>query len=153
MYIYSYWYKGKIVCKWSVGTRFIHRSRHTKDSKMILHASLHNTKHYKMRNKDKWSNPGKGVVTSHTHRCSSYWKRSLWVALDYGRLTYLLAISFKIIQLLKSGNITMQHSVHFQWGVISVTVIVKHNRISDSNSQLNESVETLKLDCKTDCIL
>ena len=31
----------------------------------------------------KWSNPGKGVVPSPTLRCSSYWKGSLLVALDY----------------------------------------------------------------------
>ena len=33
----------------------------------------------------KWSNPGKGVAPSLTPRCSSYWKGSLRVALDYGR--------------------------------------------------------------------
>ena len=33
----------------------------------------------------KWSNPGKRVVLSPTPRCSSYWKRSLRVALNYGR--------------------------------------------------------------------
>ena len=33
----------------------------------------------------KWSNPGKGVAPSPTPRCSSYWKRSLLVTLDYGR--------------------------------------------------------------------
>ena len=30
------------------------------------------------------SNPGKGVAPFPTHRCSSYWKRSLLVTLDYG---------------------------------------------------------------------
>ena len=33
----------------------------------------------------KWSNPGKGVAPFPTPRCSSYWKGSLRVALDYGR--------------------------------------------------------------------
>ena len=37
-------------------------------------------------------NPRKGVVSSPTPRFSSYWKGSLRVALDYGRLTYLLYI-------------------------------------------------------------
>ena len=37
--------------------------------------------------KDKWSNPGKGIASSATHQCSSYWKRSLLVALDYGQPT------------------------------------------------------------------
>ena len=39
----------------------------------------------------KWSNPGKGVVPSPTPWCSSYWKGSLLVTLDYSRqLSYLL---------------------------------------------------------------
>ena len=33
----------------------------------------------------KYSNPGKGVVTSPTPRCGTYWKGSLLVALNYGR--------------------------------------------------------------------
>ena len=33
----------------------------------------------------KWSHPGKGVVPSPTPRCSSYWKGSLLVTLNYGR--------------------------------------------------------------------
>ena len=33
----------------------------------------------------KLSNPGKGVAPSLTLRCSSYWRGSLLVALDYGR--------------------------------------------------------------------
>ena len=37
----------------------------------------------------KWSNPGKIVAPSPTSQCSSYWKRSLWVALDYSRQLYL----------------------------------------------------------------
>ena len=37
----------------------------------------------------KWSNPGKGVVPSPTPRCSSYWKGSLLVTLDYSRQIFL----------------------------------------------------------------
>ena len=33
----------------------------------------------------KWSNPGRAVAPSLTSRCSSYWKGTLLVALDYGR--------------------------------------------------------------------
>ena len=44
----------------------------------------------------KWSNPGKGVVPSPTPQCSSYWKGSLWVVLDYGRQLYS-TILFKTI--------------------------------------------------------
>ena len=43
--------------------------------KMVLDTSLLNTQHYVSR--VKWTNPGKGVVPSHTPRCSSYRKGSL----------------------------------------------------------------------------
>ena len=43
----------------------------------------------------KWSNPGKGVAPALTPRCSSYWKGSLLVALDYGRQLYLLTLHGK----------------------------------------------------------
>ena len=36
----------------------------------------------------KWSNPGKGVTPSPTPWCSSYWKGSLRVTLDYGHQLY-----------------------------------------------------------------
>ena len=48
----------------------------------------------------KWSSPGKEVATSPTSQCSSYWKGSLLVALDYGRQLYLLftvLLSFTVI--------------------------------------------------------
>ena len=38
----------------------------------------------------KWSNTGKVVAPSNTPRCSSYWKRSLRVTLDYGQPTLLI---------------------------------------------------------------
>ena len=40
----------------------------------------------------KWSTPGKGVAPSLTPRCSSYWKGSLWIALDYSCQPYLLTL-------------------------------------------------------------
>ena len=45
--------------EWSVATGFSPRSIHTKDSKIILDASLLNKQYYKIRIKDKWSNQGK----------------------------------------------------------------------------------------------
>ena len=32
----------------------------------------------------KWNNPRKGIAPSSTPQCSSYWKGSLWVTLNYG---------------------------------------------------------------------
>ena len=43
-----------------------------KNSKIVLDASFLNTQHYKVRIKDKWSNPRKGVSPSATPRSSSY---------------------------------------------------------------------------------
>ena len=40
----------------------------------------------------KWNNPGNGVVLSPTPQCSSYWKGSLWVTLDWGHKFYMLYI-------------------------------------------------------------
>ena len=46
----------------------------------------------------KWSNPGKGVASSPTPRCSSYWKGSLLVTLDYGRqLSYSCCIPWSAL--------------------------------------------------------
>ena len=36
----------------------------------------------------KWSNPGKGIASSPTPPCSSYWKGSLLVTFDYNRQLY-----------------------------------------------------------------
>ena len=45
----------------------------------------------------KWSNPRKGVALSPTLRCSSYWKRSLRVVLDYGRQLYFFHLLLNIL--------------------------------------------------------
>ena len=44
--------------------------------------------HIRYVSRVKWSNPGKGVAPFLTSRCSSYWKGSLLVALDYGGHLY-----------------------------------------------------------------
>ena len=58
-----------------------------KTQKMVRVASLLNTQHYKVWIDGKWNNPGKGVGPSPSPQCSSYWKGSLWVAIDSSRLT------------------------------------------------------------------
>ena len=59
-----------------------------KTQKMVLDASLLNTKHYKIRIKCKVEQSREGVAPSPTPWCSSYRKGSLRVTLDYGRQLY-----------------------------------------------------------------
>ena len=61
-----------------------------KTQNMILDTSLLNTQPYKVWIKAKWSNPGKEVAPFPTPWCSSYWKGSFWVALNYGRPSLLI---------------------------------------------------------------
>ena len=56
----------KNVHQWPWRPGFNPRSSQTK---MVLDTALLNTQHCKVR--IKWSNPGKGVASSHTHRCRS----------------------------------------------------------------------------------
>ena len=59
---------------------------HTKDSKKLYLMPLCLTLSIiRVWFKDKWSNSGNGVAPW----CSSYWKGSFWVALNYGHPTYL----------------------------------------------------------------
>ena len=53
-----------------------------KTLKMVLDTSLLNTLHYKVHIKGEVEQSREGVALSHTPRCSSYWKGSLWVALN-----------------------------------------------------------------------
>ena len=65
-----------------------------KTFKMVLDTSWLNTQHYKVLSRVKWSNPGKGVAPFPTPRCSSDWKGSLRVTLDYGCQLYLLYFGY-----------------------------------------------------------
>ena len=61
----------------------------------------------------KWSNPGKGVAPSPTPWCSSYWKGSLLVTLDYGRQLFFFF-----------GN--MRHNSEALNGFVVVEQVTKH---------------------------
>ena len=65
-----------------------------KTSKMVLDTSLLNIRYV---SRVKWSNPGKGVAPSPIRWCSSYWKGSFLIALDYGRQLYLLILLCNIL--------------------------------------------------------
>ena len=62
-----------------------------KTLKMLLDTSLLNTQQYKVRIK------GKGVAPFPTIQCTSYWKDSILVALDYGRQLSLLYFGYRNI--------------------------------------------------------
>ena len=62
-----------------------------KTQKMVLDASFLNTLHYKVRIKDKWGNPRKGVAPSPPLQCSSYWKGAFGsLSTTVGQLIYNL---------------------------------------------------------------
>ena len=61
-----------------------------KTQKMVVDAFLLNTQHYKVLIKGKVEQSRKGVALSPTPWCSSYWKGSFQVTLDYGRLLYYI---------------------------------------------------------------
>ena len=66
------------------------RSSHTKDSKKgYLIPPYLTLSVIRYISRVKWFNPGKGVAPSPTPRCSSYWKESLRVGLNYSHQLYL----------------------------------------------------------------
>ena len=56
----------------------------------------------------KWSHPGKRVAPSPTCRCSSYWKRSLLVTLEYGCQLYLLITILQFKYTVKEFQVLLQ---------------------------------------------
>ena len=74
---------------------------------MVLEAALLNTQHYKVGIKGKVGNPRKGVAPSLT-QCSSYWKGSLRISLDYGHQLY-----FYLLHVRASIFIHTSHQVEF----------------------------------------
>ena len=83
----AHWPSGLSVCQWSMIPGSNPRWRHTKGFKNGTPClTLSNIRYI---SRVKWSNPGKGVVPNCIPWCSSYWKGSLRVTLDYGHQLYL----------------------------------------------------------------
>ena len=57
----------------------------SKTQKMVLDTTLLNIQYFKVRNKGKGSNLGKGFAPFPILQCSSYCEESLWVALNNSR--------------------------------------------------------------------
>ena len=93
-----------------------------KTQNMVFDTALLNTQHW-LGSRVKWSNPGKGVAPSPTPRCSSYWKGSPLVALDYDRQLYYTStllgdfsffhwhISFLLVNLMKFDTLDGAYSI------------------------------------------
>ena len=88
------------ICSSSSRPGFNPRSSHTKNfkEKWYLIPPCLTLSIIKYISRVKWSNPGKGVVPSPTPRCSSYWKGSLQVALNYSRQLYNLCLHLQRFQ-------------------------------------------------------
>ena len=63
-----------------------------KTQKMVLEASLLNTQHYEVQIKSKVEQSRERVALSSTPWCSSCWKGSLQVTLDYSQPTQLILV-------------------------------------------------------------
>ena len=90
----------------------------------------------------KWSYPVKGVMPSPAHWCSTYWKGSLLVTLDYGHQLYFIIITeFKPVKLCLKKKLTLCHILPERrgWkkkgGVCGVMVIVVGNGHGDMSSK------------------
>ena len=80
----------------------------------------------------KWSNPGKGVAPSPIPRCSSYRKRSLLVALDYGRLYNQLICPMGSVRQWsrKPGfNHWSSHTKDFKNGTLTYLLNTRHYKV------------------------
>ena len=64
----------------------------------------------------KWSNSGKGVAPSPTLRCSSNWKGSLLVALDYVRQLYNFYYRLRTFTIARTPKLTSDESAQFSHG-------------------------------------
>ena len=93
IYIYIIGQVGTVFRQWSCRPVFNPRSVIPKTLKMVLDTSLLNTQQYKVciKSKVEQSRERSSALPCPTLRCSSYWKGSLLVALDYGRqlFTYI----------------------------------------------------------------
>ena len=78
-----------------------------KTQKMVFDAALIRSQHYRV----KWRNPGNGEAPSLTPWCSSYWKGSFWVTIDYGCQLYFLLLKQSF---LKNNLFTMTLKISWE---------------------------------------
>ena len=93
----------------------------------------------------KWNNPGKGVAPSPTPRCSSYWKGSLPITLDYGRQLYFYLFKSSGMSQHKIAKHLMMDQFFVSkiqkrikdWATIEATRFVLHSRLSTTRQYEN----------------
>ena len=92
-----------------------------KTLKMVLDTSLLNTQRYKVRIKGKVEQSRKRSSAPLTPWCSSYWKGSLLVALDYGRQLYLrLTMSNTFLALKHLVGTTCTTSLYYENTLLNI---------------------------------
>ena len=101
---FFHWLSGS-VCQWLGRPVFILRSSHTKDSKWYLIPPCLTLSIIRYVSRVKWSNPEKGVAPSPTPLCSSYWKGSFRVGLDYGRQLYFSFSALVVFKIFMGGTL------------------------------------------------
>ena len=69
---------------------------------MVLDTSLLNTQQYWYISRVKWSNPKKGVASSFTPWCWSYWKGNLLVTFDNGCQLFFFLLFYHTSSLLQT---------------------------------------------------
>ena len=123
IYIYIYIYGTGSLAKWVEGSQMVWETwlqsqvaSYQRLSKWYLIPPCLTLSNLRYVSRVKWSNPGKGVVPFPTPRCSSYWKGTLQVTLDYSRQLLYIYIYIDIyIYILISLclSIWVFYSIHF----------------------------------------
>ena len=89
----------------------------------------------------KRSNSGKGIAPFSTTQCSSYWKRNLRVAFDYGQLTYLQIYIYIYIYIYIVRWVDCRH-----FGIINfVNALCLFPTLSTVQSQLGTVYEEISI--------
>ena len=83
---------------------------------MVHDTPLCNTRHYKVRIKSKWNNPGKGVAPSPTPRGSSYLKGAFWsLPTPVGQLIYIYVYIYIYIYRERERERERERKTDRQW--------------------------------------
>ena len=111
--------------------------------KMVLDTSLLNTQRYKVCIKGKVKQSGEMTSAPLAPWCSSYWKGSLLVALDYGHQLYFLLCLYNFIKILSSFLISFLAADWNSWmnlPKLSSSFSLKIHKINKLRLQILEAL-------------